>query len=616
MDYENFDIRIFRPQGSDSYQMMVQSSVLTALAGSHEVPFDEADAALRERIQFDEQGLLSTADDVENLGKELRGRLFPPEVWNYFNNCRQEVVARQTGLRIRLIIDAAAAALSQLPWEYCFDDLEQNNFIGLNDQTPIVRFMPTGRRLRDLETDRPKLLVAVASPTDVDWAQLYDLGIEERLAEIFDPIRDYVDCKLLFHTTLKKLTDELDKGYDIFQFLGHGVAPPGRAARIYLENPAGELDLVTHRELTQLLANKVKLCVLTACESAVHDPGDMFTGLAQALVKADIPAVVGMQLKIELEAATDFTQKFYYELSTGCTVDEALIKARRQAYADADRSNHWGIPVLYLQTDDARIWPDKTSDEKEQETAALVERSRTVSEEPEDARPKAVDDLLMALETLNFTKQLRALRLLRANNRARALVLSSGDVADVDGLHWLRNVLIRDVQRRTRKDVRRVNLMSRMTGGDGQALWNEVAKGCGETSRDPDVIAQAAVDQLDTEFWSPMVNKAGAVGVDAGVKETSLLLFILDTQTQLARSDHALLSHLPPLEPIEESVFMTWYSSSEHLFPEHMQDSETAEHILYGGQNGYHLQDPEGYLDDLLLNLETLCSGILAQIGN
>lgn len=638
MDYENFDIYIGKAPGNGQFIMRVMSSNRTALPGYRAILYDEAnDPALRDRIQFNELGYLAEEEDVRGLGRLLRQRLFPDDVWNYFSQSREDVIATGglKGLRIRLAIDPDAAALDQLPWEYLFDDLEQQTFIGLSDQTPIIRYVPTNRQLRKLVTPRPKVLVAVASPKNQQLADLYELEIEKRLKAIFKRLEGLVDCNLTFHTSLVELTEQIDKGYDVFQFMGHGMAPPGKEAVIFLEEADGEQQLVNHQKLVELLRNKVKLCVLTACESAVHDPGDMFSGLAQSLVRADIPAVIGMQLKIDQQVATDFTYNFYNALAASKPVDTAVIRARRLAYARQDGPSSWGIPVLYLQSDDGRVWPDPNVLESAEISKALEARHGAVVDEPEEARPKAIDNLLEALTTLNFDPQLNVFRAVRSAGRAGALVLPGGDTVDEDGLNWLLSVLIRDVRWKTKMGARRITLKSKVTAGKTDLLWNEVAMGCRVPAGDPAAVAEAVVEQLAThsmvfvvehgrrihmetlldEFWDVLAGQATDLAQAECLKQSSLLLLILDEKDRLQAEEHDRLTFLPAVEPITESTFMTWHRASERLLPENMRDSEVANDILYGSKNGHMLDNTDGYVDDILLNIDALCNGILDHIG-
>ncbi|MGD8806177.1 MAG: CHAT domain-containing protein [Chloroflexota bacterium] len=653
MDYDNFNIQIGRPEGVAGFIMSVTSNRGTL--DQRPITYAEEEARLRDRIEINEDGSLAREEDIRALGEVLRKRLLPSgEVWSFFSRTREETITGQgieKGLRIRLTIDRAAAVFSQLPWEYLFDDVEDRTFIGLNDRTPIIRSLSGGLKLRSLEAPQPRVLVAVASPDNDKLAPLYKLGIRNRVKTIFEELEKegYANPDLLFHASLEELTRRVDNNeYDIFQFLGHGRLHPDYGPRIYLEGVGRKQQLVEHWRLVNLLAGKFKLCLLTSCESSaepsVYDPGQMFTGLAQELVQAKIPAVVGMQLKIDQKWATNFTREFYKALVSS-PVDEALVKARRAAYSlqveERIETHAWGIPVLYLQSEDGRVWPDQSAMESAAKTKEMVQRGEAALDEPQERRPKEVDNLLEALSTLNFDKQLTTFRAVRSANRAKALVLGGGGAIHHCGLAWLSSALLRDIRWKTGKSFRCVNLTSTMIGGDIGLMWGQLAIRCKVAPGDPAEIAQAVVQQLDThsmvflleydernihmetllnEFWSKMVQCASKLPRNECLKQTALLLLILDKDDRLADSDYELLTKLPPIEPISESTFMTWHRASERLLPASMRDDEVARHILLGGQNGYPLPNTQGHVDRILMNLNFLCEvmledGILDKIG-
>jgi hypothetical protein len=163
---------------------------------------------------------------------------------------------------------------------------------------------------------------------------------------------------------------------------------------------------------------------------------------------------------------------------------------------------------------------------------------------------------------------------------------------------------------------------------------------CNAAAGDPNEIAQAVVEQLEdhslifvleydatihiksllSDFWSKMVHHADKLPKDDCLKQTALLLLIVDKEDRLSASDHKLLTLLPPVEPISESTFMTWHRASEQLLPAGLRDDVVARHILFGGQNGYPLPETKGHVDKLLVNIDFLCElmledGILDKIG-
>jgi len=94
------------------------------------------------------------------------------------------------------------------------------------------------------------------------------------------------------------------------------------------------------------------LIVLNACETATGT----WAGLAPALVRAEIPAVVAMQWPIEDQAAIRFSRSFYRTLSMGRTIDECVAEGRLGASAAHSDPNDWAAPVLFLRSLSGQLW--------------------------------------------------------------------------------------------------------------------------------------------------------------------------------------------------------------------------------------------------------------------
>lgn len=78
---------------------------------------------------------------------------------------------------------------------------------------------------------------------------------------------------------------------------------------------------------------------------ALNDPS-IFNGIAQSLIKAGIPAVVGMQFSIDVQAAAYFSEHFYASLARNASISEAM-KNGRAGICSSNKDNQWYRPVLY-----------------------------------------------------------------------------------------------------------------------------------------------------------------------------------------------------------------------------------------------------------------------------
>ena len=114
---------------------------------------------------------------------------------------------------------------------------------------------------------------------------------------------------------------------------------------------------VSGRHLSALLRDEptLRLAVLNACKAgrtARHKP---FAGLAQSLLQQGIPAVIAMQADITDTVAQEMTHEFYAAVAEGMPVDAALAEARKAIYTQGNYIA-WGTPVLYMRTQDGRLF--------------------------------------------------------------------------------------------------------------------------------------------------------------------------------------------------------------------------------------------------------------------
>ena len=151
--------------------------------------------------------------------------------------------------------------------------------------------------------------------------------------------------------TLEEIARLAHSGTDIFHFTGHGLSPvPGRSAGGLLlasDRHSRRPVVVTGEQLAPLLVSAgVRLAVLNACYSGSRTSEASLGGVATALVRAGIPAVIAMQYPVENSHAKAFDDGLYQALFTGLTIDEAITEGRRKMH-ELGLISDWGVPVLY-----------------------------------------------------------------------------------------------------------------------------------------------------------------------------------------------------------------------------------------------------------------------------
>jgi hypothetical protein len=106
----------------------------------------------------------------------------------------------------------------------------------------------------------------------------------------------------------------------------------------------------------------VRLAVLGACEAARRDQVNAWTGVAPALTRAGIPAVIGMQYAIRDASAVGFSRRLYRALAAGQPIDAAVTDGRLAIYNRGDEDERdWGVPVLYLRAEEGVLFPQPGS---------------------------------------------------------------------------------------------------------------------------------------------------------------------------------------------------------------------------------------------------------------
>ena len=298
---------------------------------------------------------------------------------------------------VRLRLRGLDAELDALPWETLRTPsgslISRARTSVVRDLRPRTDDSPDHRLPPVDEVDFPvRVLVVVATPNDlppITGADEEIGAIEEAAATKYrGRARGTVD--VLDHATPDSLREQLASrgGYDFVHFIVHGERT-GRGSRIWLEDDDGDTVRVESDELVDLFAGhehgvrrgparraehvlqrrrflrRVRLAARPAGRPpsgfdepqagtvstlirprAVAAAGEAASSLAVDLVRrANVPAVVGMSMKIRTPAAVAFGSAFYRTLFRHGQVDHAMLVARREVQeSDAD----WVAPRLYI----------------------------------------------------------------------------------------------------------------------------------------------------------------------------------------------------------------------------------------------------------------------------
>jgi CHAT domain len=279
-----------------------------------------------------------------SLGQRLYHALFSGEIalaW--------ERLLADEEVRIRILLrgrlEDGIAPIFELPWEYLHDG---QSFLALDRRFSIVRQL----RFPITERRRPpsgplNVLLAAASP-----AAMPSLAIETELAALADAwrIRDDVETHTLVAASPETLVSALS-GVHLLHFVGHGDFHPrtGEGRLILHDGKGGEAHLSGDRLAAELYEQRdLYGVVLNACWTARSRGENPYGGVASALLRAGVPAVLAMQFAICDREAIAFSTRFHEGVAAGKPPEEAVISARKKIRAEDPDSLAWGIPVLFL----------------------------------------------------------------------------------------------------------------------------------------------------------------------------------------------------------------------------------------------------------------------------
>lgn len=296
-------------------------------------------------------------DELLMLGQLLGRYLLPAEVRLLFLR-GLERCDDGTGVRLRIVCHDRE--LRTLPWEYAYirrsaEFARLAPFLALDQRVSMVRHEPQGTPLpsvRPFVDGRLRVLVAAArnlpgaaALTDDDVGAIRhalsdstrDLNIQ--LTELPEPISE------------ASLRAGLVQPTDVLQFVGHGTAPGDEGEGLLIGDGAGGCVSLSPQTLATMLREAdVRIAVLSSCYSGRQDSRAEWSGVATALLRAGVPAVVAMQHAIESSHALVFERGFYSAVAAGLTLDEAVALGRRKV-TELGVLAEWGIPVLYTRSD-------------------------------------------------------------------------------------------------------------------------------------------------------------------------------------------------------------------------------------------------------------------------
>lgn len=352
---------------------------------------------LRQRLRFlENRDLDQNVQEQMDLGETLAALLLPPYVRSMFSASLNRLRDGE-GVRLRLRL---ADELADFPWEYMYiqdtrGERTPSSFLSLDLRISIVRDMamavpPDGFGAPSLR----RIIVAMASPEPYrTYPKLENLAEEQKalkyaLGQIdgvhVDYLPDYEAAPVgkVPGATVQTLVTELARHdrTDIFHFSGHGefVKRMGPAfgstigeGGIVLADAQNQAFPLVADLLGEILRSRgIRLVVLGACETGRRDGYNVWSSVVASLLKARIPAVVGMQFTINDQLAAAFCGAFYQGIVAGYPIDASVAMGRAairiQSQLTMRDARDWGVPVVYLRPGSGVVFNPVSDDQARQ----------------------------------------------------------------------------------------------------------------------------------------------------------------------------------------------------------------------------------------------------------
>lgn len=367
MNFIDFQIRAWQAN-SRHVQVIVHSSPVGDMQKPVTVPCD------LDKLQAACRGFRRSRDAALEVGRQLAKVVLPDSIAPMLSHSLERI-APENGIRLRLCLDEA---LNDFPWEFLHhpgssqhDSLAE--FLVLDPRISMVRGAPSN--VQTLEPSaRVERLVFAGMMEDGD-ADRQQVRVEyQRLTEALQPVQQLLSTE--FVTAAEDhIAVALIRPAAIFHFSGYTITEDGQGFLIRDKPSALEYDRLSSDRVGDLLRRaQTKLAFFNAANSSQWT-------FIEPMVRAGIPALIGMYGVTSVPAAIAFAHKLYASLAVGLSLDEAVTWARLHLLETSARRdvNAWGQFVVYMPTARGVLLPrppDQTI--RTQQEAARYERRQTI----------------------------------------------------------------------------------------------------------------------------------------------------------------------------------------------------------------------------------------------
>lgn len=364
------------------------SNIIVSLVPGHRIGIrvsgtTSLNATSRDVLQIDPDVYARQADNTPRLdwrfnskqwGKQLYQQILisHPEVLGNYNHALGEKGGEKEKLHV---IFESPRDLLRVPLEFLFEGVNDGGDYLVLDH-PMARSI-TGVRVHRMglspnffnelaaRGDEVKILL-IASNTEPDipgvdgeiQALANSLGLIFEKRGIALQITT-LSTEVATYETVRKILKNCK--HHIIHYAGHGYyneKSPEKSCLYFWEreNKQGNLKEMPASELQILLQNSdlrfayLSCCLGTKTSEKAKLIDDDFLGLADSIIHAGVPSVLGFRWPVSDFGAQEIALRFYDSLTSKGKVDTALLDARREVAAKDRDDITWLSPILILQT--------------------------------------------------------------------------------------------------------------------------------------------------------------------------------------------------------------------------------------------------------------------------
>lgn len=381
MVYYDFQIRAWQVDARH-VQVIVHSSPVGDMRQPVTVDFDARQAEVLSQISdFESGGHTSTRIQVMELGRKLADILFPAPVSSLFDRSLERIKP-EDGLRLRLCLDNA---LSDLRWEFLYrpDVLNPEStegFLALNPRISLVRGAPTASlKLQPSKRKQRLVFAGVFWPghdNDDDFRVREEF---QKLTKAQEPVKEFIGFDFIDASDDHIQVALTTRPVALFHYAGHTDTRNGRGylVRSARDRSLTNFDVLFSERLAPLLRQAgVMLAVFNGCNSSNRV-------FVEPLIRAGLPALVGVHGSVSSDTAITFCEKLYGALSIGLSLDEAVTWSRLHLLEVAGPAFldwcEWGRFTVFMPSTEAVLFPRPvTPAVRQRQEIARREREETI----------------------------------------------------------------------------------------------------------------------------------------------------------------------------------------------------------------------------------------------